>query len=263
MKVGISSAVFYPQESEKAFDRALALGFDTFEFFFNCDYEISDEFVDIIKAKCVASSADIISLHPYTAFAESVFLFSDYARRTEENIKRYTNSFRMAKKLGAKYFTFHGDRIPNGKVRGEFVFTERHADMLNRLCAAAADNGVKLCLENVSWCKSSDPEYLYRVARAVPDIFFTLDLKQARRAGVPVKEYISVMGDRIENIHISDFDKKRDCLLPGEGALDYKEFFSLVPKYSGDVIIEVYSSNFKDDGQLLTAKKHLEKTIAE
>ncbi|MBQ9986277.1 MAG: sugar phosphate isomerase/epimerase [Oscillospiraceae bacterium] len=261
MKIGISSAVFYPLESEKAIEKALRLGFDTFEFFFNCDYEISEEFIELIKEKLDRAGARVLSIHPYTAFAESVFLFSEYSRRTDENIRRYAKSFKAAKKLGAKYFTFHGDRLQSGAEK--YAFADRHCEALKRLAATALDNDIKLCLENVSWCKSSSPEYQCEVAQRVGDIFFTLDLKQARRAGVSVDEYISAMGERIMNLHLSDCDAQNDCLLPGEGEVDYSSFFEKMRKngYNGDVIIEVYSSNFREEGQLTRSKRFLEDVV--
>jgi sugar phosphate isomerase/epimerase len=35
---------------------------------------------------------------------------------------------------------------------------------------------------------------------------FTLDIKQARRAGVPLSEYIKASGDDMVNVHVSDYD---------------------------------------------------------
>ncbi len=265
MKVGISSAVFYPMESEKSFDKLISAGFSTAEFFYNCEYEISDEFIEYLSKKVNDGGMEIISVHPFTAFAEGVFLFSDYTRRTEEQMNKYENTFRQMQKLGAKYFSFHGDRAFKGLSDDFCKLTERDAEMLRTLSSRAKKYGVTVCLENVSWCKSANISYIREVYDAVPEIGFTLDLKQARRAGVSVDEYISAMSDRIKNIHVSDFDDASDCLPPGEGKFDFSKFFKRIKNtgYSGDVLIEVYSSNFSKTDQLVKARNFLEKKITD
>lgn len=265
MKVGISSAVFYPLESEKSFDKLISAGFSTAEFFYNCEYEISDEFIEYLSEKIKNGGMEIISVHPFTAFAEGVFFFSDYKRRTEEQLKKYENTFKQMQKLGARYFTLHGDRAFKGISDDFCKLTERNAETLRTLSRIAKKYGVTVCLENVSWCKSANISYVKAVYDAVPEIGFTLDLKQARRAGVSVYEYIEAMGNRIKNIHVSDFDDTSDCLPPGEGKFDFGEFLAKIKDmgYTGDVLIEVYSSNFTDEEQLVKARRFLEAKITD
>lgn len=256
MRIGISSAVLYPECSEIAIEKLINVGFDVFEFFYNCDEEISSPFIEKMKLFC--DKASFISIHPYTAFAECVFLFSAYERRTLEAIEKYKSAFRMAKKLGMKYFTFHGDRFFGNA--SESILTDKAAETLSRLADVAKEEGITLCLENVSWCKSSSPDYIRAVAEKVKNIGFTLDLKQARRAKVPYEEYMDAMGSKILNIHVSDFDDEHDCLLPGKGKFDFSEFKKEIDKigYKGDLLIEVYSEAFDKTEELATAKSYLE-----
>lgn len=258
MKIGISSAVMYPMQSENSIARLRELGFDIFEFFYNCDEEISEEYVDKIREE--NHDISFVSLHPYTAFAEAVMFFSGYARRTEESIEKYKKVFRTAKKLGVKFFTLHGDRAYNGISDESCILTDESAGVLSLLAGAAKEEGISLCLENVSWCKSANVKYIEAVSKNVPGVFFTLDLKQARRAGVPYEEYISAMGNKIRNVHVSDFDDTSDCILPGEGKFDFKKLQRELSDigYSGDVLIEVYSKCIRDDVQILNSKQFLE-----
>ena len=196
-------------------------------------------------------------------WAEAVLLFSEYKRRTDESILKYEYIFKAAKKLGAKYFTFHGDRAIYGLSDKSCSFTNSTCETLNNLSQLAVKNGITLCLENVCWCKSGNTEYLKNVSREVRNIGFTLDLKQARRAKIDYYEYLSAMGDKIRNIHISDFDKNNDCLLPGEGEFDFKRFFDETKEfgYNEDFLIEVYSSNFKEEKQIINSKNFLENLL--
>ncbi len=258
MKIGISSAVMYPMQSEQSLEKLSELGFDTFEFFYNCDEEISESFVD--KIKSIKKDMNFISVHPYTAFAEAVMFFSGYARRTEESSEKYRQSFKIARKLGASFFTLHGDRAFSGTSDDACPLSDSSAEVLARLAKAAKEEEIKLCLENVSWCKSANISYLKAVSEKVPDIYFTLDLKQARRAGVPYEKYLFAMGGKICNVHVSDYDEASDCILPGEGKFDFKKLKGELSQigYTGDALIEVYSKSIKSDEQILKSKSFLE-----
>ena len=263
MRIGISSAVFYPQISEIAIEKICRAEAQCAEFFYNCDYEISDAYVDELKKYISDKKTEIVSVHPYTAFAEDVFFFSDYERRTEENIKRYSEIFKNAKRLGAKYLTLHGERLNKATFSGADIAEQRAIRSLSLLADEAKRNGITLCLENVVWCKSSDLEYIRKVSEYVDNIGFTLDLKQARRAGVAYEKYLEIMGTRLRNIHVSDYNGENDCLLPGEGEFDFSSFINQMKLrgYEGDFIIEVYSSAFVEESQILKAKEYLESVL--
>ena len=42
---------------------------------------------------------------------EGMLLFSDYKRRTQDGFEQYKRYFEATKMLGAKYLTFHGERL--------------------------------------------------------------------------------------------------------------------------------------------------------
>ncbi len=262
MDVGISSAVFYPMLVEDSISKIAELGIKKIELFFNCDYEVSPEYLRGLSKSLRASEIEVVSLHPYTSLVEGVYFFSDYARRTDESIEKYKAYFDAAAVLGAKYFTFHGDRNLGCYTPYDTDCRprEHHLSALSRLADEASARGVTLCMENVSWCKSSNFEYLKTIAENVGKIGFTLDLKQAIRAGASAEEYIPVMKNRIKNVHISDFDDTHDCLLPGEGKCDFGKILNLLQKnsYAGDAIIEVYAWNFDTIRQIEASKTFFE-----
>ncbi len=266
MRVGASSAVFYPMVSERALDELIEIGFKQIEYFFNCDEEISPSYVRKIMEKIDSAGAHIISVHPFTAFAESVYFFSEYGRRTEESIRKYKNYFGRASEIGAKFFTFHGERNIEGFSYDDSkcIPSESSLESLARLADAAKEYGITLCLENVSWCKSANVYYLKKVAEQLGEkIGFTLDLKQALRVNAPVRDYINVMGSRIKNIHVSDHDAENMCMLPGAGDFNFRGFFDDVGRvgYNGDIIIEVYSNNYKNKSEIKESKRYLEQII--
>ena len=131
----------------------------------------------------------------------------------------------------------------------------RKCEVYRRLCGLAASCGVTLAQENVAWCRSRDPAFLSALYRDVPALRYTLDIKQAHRAGRHPREFIDAVGERLVNIHINDFSAEQSCLLPGAGTMDYADFFSRLRAagYSGHALIEVYRSNFTGPDDLARA----------
>ncbi len=170
--------------------------------------------------------------------------------------------FERAAQLGAKYFTLHGDRNLYGSVKN--IDVSLHIDTLGRLADVASKYGITIAQENVSWCVSQDPEYLRILKDALGNkIGFTLDIKQAYRAKRDVYEYISVMDDRLLNIHISDNDDKNFCLLPCFGSFDFKKFIQKLKEisYDGALICEVYSTAFDNIRQIEASKVALSEIL--
>ncbi len=257
MHVGISTACFYPEALEETFSQIAEMGFKKIEIFFNTESELHQPVISEIKNIVDENGLEVISIHPYTSLMEGMLLFSDYKRRTQDGFRQYMRYFEAAKMLGAKYLTFHGERFTSGSKSDSIE--ERKIECYHRLCSAAKEFDITIAQENVAWCKSSNPEYLKILYENVPELKYTLDLKQGHRAGHLWTDYYNIIHDRLENIHINDFDEKHSCLLPNEGSFDYTEFFKRLKNdnYKGDVIIEVYKSNYSKNKQLKNSAEFL------
>lgn len=253
MDIGISSAVFYPMETEKAVDTIINLGFKRIELFINSESEYSDIYINELSNKLTENNVEVVSVHPYTSVIEAMLFFSGYKRRLDESIELYERYFKAAAKLGAKYFIFHGDRsLVASKIPGDDYYT-----VFDRLCDTALKHNILICQENVSWCQSREPEYIFNLRERLGErIGFTLDMKQARRAGVDIDDYASAMGDNLKVIHVSDFNEDNSCLLPGFGKENYQLF--LKKYFEKYLIIEVYSTNYDNIQQIASSKFLLE-----
>ncbi len=257
MRVGISTACFYPQPLEEILPVLAGLGVHAVEIFFNTESEFAPRFYEQLGAQARGLGLDVVSVHPYSSLMEGMLLFSDYSRRTEDGMMQYQRYFECAAALGARFLTFHGERD-----MGHTDSPERWArkcGVYRRLCRIAASCGVTLAQENVAWCRSRDPGFVRALCRDVPELRYTLDIKQARRAGRNWKEFIDAAGDRIVNVHINDFSAEQTCLLPGAGNMDYGDFFSRLHSvgYDGHTLIEVYRSNFGAPEEMLRAVRLL------
>ena len=256
MKIGLSSASFYPNtNTEDSFEVMKSLGFSDGEIFLNSFCEYEKEFVDILLEKKVEYKFNIMSVHAFGSVFEP-YLFDDYQRRRTDFRKVFKAVCKAGKALGAKYYTFHGIRLANLKeINRKFIL-----DIYNELTYEASEIGITLSQENVSWCMSAMPEYLNILKEGCRyPLSFTLDIKQAYKAGMDPLSYIDIMGNSLGNIHINDKDGKNICLLPGKGNVDYHRLLKKLSgnSYNGDMIIEVYNSNYSSINELTEAKQYI------
>lgn len=257
MQIGMSTACFYPMPLEETIPVIASLGVRVIEVFVNAEGEFSKSFAEEIKSRTDCFGIEISSVHPYTSLMEGFMLFSDYERRTREALMQYQKYFEYASFLGAKYLTFHGENDMGQKISEAQM--EQRVRVYHDLCKVAGACGITFTQENVAWCKSGKPSFLQMLTERVPELRYTLDIKQAYRAGQDYHEFVSVLGDRIANIHINDYSAKESCLLPGEGQMDYGDFFSSLRDvgYQGNALIEVYRRNFGKMEQIERSWKHL------
>jgi len=256
MQIGISSACFYPYvETEYSIPLMKEIGFDLGEIFLNSPSEYEYDFVQKLKEQKVKHNFKVNSVHAFCAPFEP-FLFDRYERRRKDMLIYFRAICRTCKQLEANSYTFHGMR--NIEFRG--LDMDHVIDVYNELTYIAGEAGIKLAQENVSWCMSSELNFLTTIKeRCRYPLFFTLDLKQAYKANKLPTDYINIMGTELVNLHINDRNEGHVCLLPGNGDIDY----ALLSKsllgvgYKGNAIIEVYNENFKTYEEIKKSKELL------
>lgn len=241
MKAGISTATFYPALTEVALAQIASLQAQCCEIFLNSFCELQPEFLQQLKRIAQAGGVEIVSLHPFTSSMESISFFTAYQRRVQDGLDLYRRYFEAMKVLGARYLILHGDNRYNPYSE------EAGFENIARLCEAAKEYSVQVAHENVSRCKGHSLDYLARLSRAVPDLAFTLDIKQAVRSQVSPFQMVEVLGNRIAHIHVSDHNEHRDCLPPGEGSFDFDGLIHLLKQsnFGGSLVIELYRDNYR------------------
>lgn len=247
MEIGVSTACFYPMETENTPEVLKNIGVTKAEVFLNSCSEYEEEFCRMLRDKFDENGIEIVSVHAFVAMHEP-FLFESYKRRREDALSFYKKVVHASNVLGAKFHTFHGarheffkGREPDYKMIGESI---------SELSDIAGEEGVKLAWENVSWCLSNSPEFIKNVLPYITseNFGFTLDLKQALRADFKYVEFLEIFKEKLLNVHISDRNEFSDCKLPGDGNRDFEEVVRSLKGagYDGDLIIEVYNNAFKD-----------------
>lgn len=256
MEIGISSSCFYPLLTEDAFEKACSMGAKTAEIFFNCAEEIRQpllrRFTDIKERYSVT----VHSIHPYTSFAEPFVLFGGYERRLKEGIEFYKTYFEAAAALGARAVVLHGGRPPASEEKAM-----RYSEAYNLLCDAAEEYGVSPAVEIVVDRMGQSLDFLSFLKKNSDGKFRTvLDIKQCRRSEVSEFDFIEKFAEDIVQVHVSDYNKKLDCIPPGEGEYDFKRLFSALKEHGYDrsAVIELYNWSFCDDKQVEKSRIFLE-----
>ncbi len=258
--IGLSSACFYPLETEKSIIRAGETGAKTIEIFMNADSEFEPAFVKNMADMCNSYGMRVASVHTMGSFTESYHLFSSYKRRFfEAKDSSFKRHFDVMHTLGAEFLVLHGIKKP-GSIPDEEYF-----DRFGELTLMGKAEGLKVCQENVVHYRSESPDFLLRMGEYIGDDFnMVFDIKQSIRTGINPFEYAEKLHKYIKHIHISDHNDVSDCFVPCKnGTFDFKRFFDMMKSYgySGDFIIELYENGFESDKELTFAIEELKKLL--
>lgn len=252
MQTGVSTACLYPMETEQALELLLSLGYRRFEVFLNSFEEIERPFLRELKSRADAFGATFCSVHPFTSPLESLLLFGDYSRRTEEGFRLYQKYGEAAAYLGGEYVVIHGQPQGHGKLSDE-----EYWQRFGELTRALLPTGARPAQENVRNHRSSSPGFIRGMRDYLQeDCAFVLDVKQCRMSGCAVVDMAAAMGSRLAHVHLSDCAAGKPCLLPGMGTFDFPAFRQVLEglSYQGTVVTEVYRQNFSDPSELETAR---------
>ena len=253
MLPGISTACLYPLTTEESLEALTALRPACMEVFLNAEQELEPAFLHSLRARADQAGVKIVSVHPYISAMEPMFFFSSYPRRFEDGMALYRRLYRAASILGADSLVFHGD------YKGSPLPWDECFARFERLWEDARNHGVSLCQENVARCASGSAEFIAGMRRALPQVEYILDVKQAVRARESVWQLAELMGEKIKHLHLSDHSESESCLPPGKGVFNIAKLLKVVAKsgFSGGVIVELYGENFGDIVELSGSFQHL------
>ena len=263
MKLGVSTASFFPLlRVEDTLEKVAELNADACEIFFETHSQYCDEFAKVMidsinKAKEI-HNFELHSVHSLTNQFEPD-LFSVGPRARADALITYNNFLKLAQKLGAKYYTFHGATILKKTSKANMNF-DRIASIYNELHEIAEGHGVELCYENVHWTYYHFPEFILELEKRCPKLSTTLDIKQARQAGYTYKDFIVDMGKRLKTVHVCDYNEDGITTIPGRGAVDFVELFKILLDmgFDGSVLMEVYTKDYKSFEDLKESYNYLQ-----
>ncbi len=256
MNIGVSTASYYPLETELALEEIGKAGVKNAEIFFNAESELKESFVNILLNIKEYYGMNIVAIHPTMSLAEPFMIFSNYQRRLDEALRKFSRYSEVATVFGAKYIILHGGR-PNGILSDE-EYCERYMMLKNE----TRKNGVTVLQENVVKYRAGEIEFM----RSMRDILgdeaeFCLDIKQAIRSGYSPIELTNEFIDNIHHLHISDHSLAGDCLLPLNGGFEFEKFFCMLKAkgYNGAAVIEVYNNAYRNYSEISDSYKKVNK----
>lgn len=259
MQLGMSTAsLFGRQYTEDALQTIGEWGIPVCETFLDTYAEYDPRFVRALHTIALQKDVRVASIHAFcTQFEPQLFSPSERQRKDAYGI--LADVLRAANILGAQYYVFHGI-ARRGKGGRSFENDPVFAEQLAKVAAFCAAYGVKLALENVCWCTYAAPGLATNLqAQGIDNLYFTLDIKQAILSGAGVDEYLDDMGERLAHVHLCDYrpnpwgsHPRYLACLPGAGELDVAAFLSELArrKFSGHVMLEVYTDSFGDLSEL-------------
>lgn len=248
MELGISTATFFGKAfTEDTFDVIRSLGVGVCEVFMTTFCEYEPEFCDVMlkrKGDLRVHSVHSLNLH----YEPELFNISERPRNDANKILRKV--LETGRRLGADSYTFHGSARLKSRLYS--IDYPKFGNKLNGVVATAAEYGIDLSYENVHWALFNTPAFFENLKAYCPNLKTTLDIKQAMQKGLSYRDFIPVMGDRLNNVHLSDFDADGVMHAPGKGEVDFYDLFTRLFDigYSGPLMLELYANNYTDYSEL-------------
>ncbi len=258
MKIGVSTACFYPERTHDALNTLVNNGVRDIEVFFNTDSETSARSLENIAKTVSVAGCNICAVHPYHCAFDWFYLFTGYEDRISDGIAMYERFFDAVRFLGVPIMTFHGEH-KNSSLQAEKSF-----EIIKRLIDTAAKYDITLCIENVARNKLRTVRDIVKMREYFnDDISFTIDIKQARRSGESPLELIDAAGGCLKHLHISAKDAHNDCIVPD---INDPEILAIIDRlnginYTGHIIIELYKDGYRETKDIISSYNALKNFV--
>lgn len=259
MRVGLSTAAFYGRyETEEAAAYMSGLDIDCAEAFLQTASEYTVDFAKTVRRNL--RGIPCTSVHPLGTNYENG-MFSRSPRQRSDAFDVFRRVLDAGCELGARCYVYHGRHSP--QMRALPWDLEANAAVLRTMMDEAKARGMAIAWENVYWCQLTAPERVREAKAMLPDVRFTLDIKQAMKAGADPIEMARAMGDRLMNVHICDWREDGSLCLPGEGCFDFAALLDALDEagYDGPVIIEPYLALISSGAALTGSIGHIRRML--
>lgn len=237
MRLGLSTAAFYGRwETEEAAAQIAKLPLDCAEVFLQSDSENTPKFGRLVRENLAGMPCT--SVHPLGGYEN--YMAGRPARQVRDAFDHFRRVLDAGAAMGAKTFVYHGRNTP---LLTPLPWNLNwNIEALAPMCEEAAQRGMVIGWENVCWCQLTEPSRVLEAKMALPQVRFTLDIKQAMRAGCDPVTFVHAMGDRLCNVHVCDWHEDGTLCLPGEGCFDFDALMEALAEigYDGPVIVEPY-----------------------
>ncbi|MFC1454669.1 sugar phosphate isomerase/epimerase family protein [Candidatus Undinarchaeota archaeon] len=169
-------------------------------------------------------------------------------------------SIDKAKELNAEVITIHPGKMSGRKIDrsdAEMLMVES----LEKICAYAEENNVKLALENMTpghkkLCQT--PEDILTIIDKVnsPALGACVDFSHVHLMKYQPEKFVEPLKDVLYNVHLSDSAIDEDHLYLGGGMIDVEEIFKILDDvgYTGSCVLEFWFPKDPLEGLLKSAQ---------
>lgn len=224
------------------------LDVDGFELMFYPDWSTQ---IEQITAELLNSQLRFPAIHAEKGIGPA--LISSRPEEREQGWQWMQASCQLGEWLGAKLLIFHLWGYPDYDEN-----IQRNLQILNDCKEIAEDCGLKLAIETIP-CKYYDPlTNIYRVIDEDPDVLIAIDtefLAMHNQLEAALEADRLWRHNRVHHIHIKDYDGNsyssdnfRRYLHPGEGLINFSEFFATLKLRNFSGFISLESSVVNQDG---------------
>jgi sugar phosphate isomerase/epimerase/predicted metal-dependent hydrolase len=243
LRLGLSTGALYPTPTEDVPDAAARVGLFDLEIMLQTPGEYGTGFIRELSTRCRNAGSRVHAVHLWQQLHP---LLSPYARRAREGRTLFARAIDGAVELGAKVIVWHGPKQTEMRTPAAYPHFVDAATERGAACAAA---GLRLAIENVSWCALASVRDVLAFSASMKEldpraerVGFAFDPFQASVADANPFMLLSAMGDRVFDVHLSDRrheDPEIRHLPPGEGDLPWPALLRAVSAvYSGPLMIE-------------------------
>ncbi len=261
MKFGIMSLDFKRLSLEETFYLAQLYGFDGVEIFgsrchlYPDDY--SDEVADEVRNLQKKYQLEIPMYTPL-ALNLPLCICSPNEKEREYGVAYYQKAVRIASEIGCGRLLVVADH-PGYFSADKSVWSWLVGSM-RKICSYAADKGVQVTIEPLTPMESpvvSTVDHCVRLLEDVdsPCLYAMMDIVPPTIVKEPISKYFSMLGDRLNYIHICNNDGVTDAHLRLDtGILPVTDVINVIQKhgYQGYVTTELYSEMYYDPELMLS-----------
>ena len=266
LRLGLSTGALYPMPTEEVPDAAAKAGLFDLEIMLQTPGEYGTGFIRELASRCRGAGSRVHAVH---LWQELHPLLSPYARRAREGRALFARAMEGAAELGAGVIVWHGPKRPDVQTPGDQArFLDAVADRASA-CAAA---GLRLAIENVSWCALATVRDVLAFVASAKDIDpraerigFAFDPFQADEAGANPFMVLAAMQGRVFDVHLSDRRETNPGhrhLPPGEGDLPWPALLrAIAGVYAGPLMLEGVVGD--DLGRIEATRRYLDPILRE
>ncbi|MFT4041121.1 MAG: DUF309 domain-containing protein [Thermomicrobiales bacterium] len=243
LRLGISTGALYPTPTEDVPDIAARMGLFDLEIMLQTPGEYGSAFLRELAKRSRAAGTRVHSIHLWQDLHP---LLSPYARRVREGRTLFQRAIDGLVDLGGGVIVWHAPQRKHLQTPADYA---RFIDAVAEQGRACAEAGVKLAMENVSWCGLASVREVHAFAAHLREfdpraerIGFAFDPFQAAEADANPFMMLAAMQGRVFDVHLSDrleADTTLRHLPPGEGDLPWSALTrAIAGAYSGPLMLE-------------------------